>query len=147
MLVVVRGKGRGSFDADKPILLDLSGFSAWAAISSTIGGVANGTGVKSRALQPEPFTAPRIVLDVGHNQYGGRYTRTIKRVLRSLSQQTSGPSSVILSFWHYAHYGWICYWVEPRDASFIDVQRTELRTQDEFVDYVDLVSLGLYSAR
>lgn len=147
VLVVSRGQERESFDDAKPILMDLSGVSAWAAISSTIGGVADGTGVESRALQPEPFIAPRIVLDIGHNQYGGRYTRTMKRVLRSLSQQTSGPSAFILSFWHYAHYGWSCYWVEPRDASFIDVQRTELRTQDEFVDYVDLVSLGLGSAR
>jgi hypothetical protein len=87
-------------------------YSIMTAISSTIRKIKKDE-YKALDSNPPNLSSPVIVLDVGHHQYSGRYTRTMMSVHKHLNKKF-GKSIVIVSYWKYLKSISKSNWIEPK---------------------------------
>ena len=143
-VVMRHGVAGERFDAQRVHWLDAGRFTVLTAISSTIGKLIRDERrvepIPSKLAPPDP-NKPILLLDVGHNQYGGRYyARTLRCVARD-APPSGQPAALVLSSWMWASKGIKCSWCQPEDRVTV---RT-LTGPDER-DRLDLIDVDLISA-
>ena len=136
--VIRQGKVLHRFDGHFPWNVKMGPWNLYAAISSTIGAVRIPETKTSHEHPPER-QKPVLVLDMGHNQYKGRYKKTLTSVQRYLKKTDSQPVTVVLAFWHYrnsaSNYRWIVD--EEQMIGFERIKLNHHGVQD-WLDIIDL---------
>ena len=120
-------------------------YSIMAAISSTIKKIKKD---KYKALDkfPPNISSPIVVLDVGHHQYNGRYTRTMWSVHNHLTKKF-GKGIVIVSYWKYLKSMGQSNWIEPKTDKNewlkikpIPFKINDNTQEDDILDIIDVYS-------
>jgi len=86
--------------------------SIMTAISSTIKKIKKDE-YKALDSYPPNLSSPVIVLNVGHHQYSGYYTRIMKSIQKHLEKKF-GKSIIIVSYWKYLKSIGQSNWIEPK---------------------------------
>ena len=133
-VVVQDGEVTRQFDDSKPLALQRNDIPLLTAISSTIGKYRDGEFDEVGEDYSEESDRRHVAVDLGHNQYSGRYTRTLKSMQRHM-HQTPDPL-ILLAYWHYEHANRNYLWYEPRDAPYVDAN-TEVIDNGASEDWVD----------
>ena len=82
--------------------------------------------------------SPALVCDLGHHQYSGRYTLTLRSVRHHLEANAYPRSSVVLSFWKYRGSQSRAHWLEGGRL----LRRVYHRNAIGGEDYLDLVEVS-----
>ncbi len=138
------GKPVEKFNIESNIALwmQMDSFSSMIAISSTIDEIRKGKTRKSKILSPNS-NSHVLVFDLGHHQYNGRYTRTMKSVLKSIETKSGKKKAIILAYWKYLNARPYYYWYEP-DSSWIKVNRILMKEENNVrVDFLDIIDIKL----
>jgi hypothetical protein len=124
------------FDDSKPWALQMDSARVLTAISSTIGKYRDGTFDEVEEY-PVGSEGRRIAVDMGHQQYTGRYVKTMRSVKRHLARDGEPDPLFILAYWHYSGAYRDYLWYEPRDAPFVFDTRTDILEGERVEDWVD----------
>lgn len=141
-----RGELVEEIDAYPPWLMQVGSTQVMTTISSTIQCVYEGDFGMSVA-RPPVEGSPIIVLDLGHNQYNGRYGKTLRKVCRVLEATLVAPTVFLLGYWHYRSGSRYYNWVEPRASSWIGSSTRHspdaVSGADDWLDFVDIDSAAM----
>jgi hypothetical protein len=140
-LIIRHGEIIHRFETQRPVKMKLGDATVYAAISSTIGLVRSG---ETRSLDDttQTPTSPVFIFDHGHNQYNGRYVKTLKSVQKFIARQDGTEPLFVLSFWHYAGATSGYWWYEPRASKNVSPKRHLVTTPEAGLeDWVDLLSV------
>lgn len=138
-----RGVVLHAFDNTHAHWLTAAGLNLFVAISSTIKQVGHDGMVRSQRHAPDP-ARPALALDMGHDQYKGRYVRLLDGVRRRASGLHGGRrAAAILSYWKYRDTEPVSPWWKPEEE-WISSSRIHVPWRDgEPGDLLDVVDLDL----
>jgi len=112
-----------------------------AAISSTIGQVADPKMGHLEALTGLADSKRVLVMDMGHHQYSGRYLRTLRRVWMRVRDASHKRTVVVLAFWKYLGTKSETRWMEPKKGRRQKFERHRIplsidRSREDFLDVI-----------
>jgi hypothetical protein len=93
------------------------GWSLMSAESSTITEAREDRITPSNAHPPREGS-PLLLVDMGHHQYSGRYTRTLTSVTQHVARRFGVPALTTLSYWKYRHTWPKAAWTFPIGSTF-----------------------------
>lgn len=136
-----RGVVLHAFDNTHAHWLRAARLNLFVAISSTIKQVGHNGMVRSQRHAPDP-ARPALALDMGHDQYKGRYVRLLDGVRRRASGLHSGRrAAAILSYWKYRDTEPVSPWWKPEEE-WISSQRRHVSWREggpgDLLDIIDL---------
>lgn len=120
-----------------PLPLSFGASFGITAISSSVGKVKQYPEIFRSVAERGQTTAPLLIFDMGHNQYGGRYKRRLSSVIAATRRLGSEQTFLLLSSWRWRGSASGC-WAFENVADARYSKRLEVPTADGRADFVDV---------
>lgn len=136
------GKDIECFEIDIALWMQMDNFSSITAISSTITEIRKNN-IRISKSSPPDENSHILAFDLGHHQYNGRYTRTMKSVLESIEIKSGKKKAIILAYWKYLNANPYYFWYEPY-SPWIKIDRKQVTVENDVkVDFLDIIDIKL----
>ena len=141
-VIIEKGNVVEEIDESTALGTLLNGIDSRIAISSTIKKIRDASIEVSEInpCQDEPDYI--FAFDIGHEQYTGRYKRTLKSIGKELNKEAVNGAAIFLSYWKYIHASTYYYWCEKLGGLNIEVDREYMDVKDSNKqDYFDIIKV------
>ena len=114
---------------------------AIAAISSSVGYVREAPLVFASAAIEATRKAPLLIFDMGHDQYGGRYRKTLTTTVAAMRQIGAKRVFLALSFWRWKNSASKASWALDNEKGAPYHRHEVTDKHSGRVDYLDLFTV------
>lgn len=142
-VIIEEGEAIQEINDSTALGINLNGIDSRVAISSTIKEIRDGS-VEISEIKPCKKNPDYIfAFDIGHEQYTGRYKRTLKSIVKVLDREAVSGAAIILTYWKYIHASSYYYWCEKLRGLNIEVDREYLNIKNSNKkDYFDIIKVS-----
>lgn len=114
---------------------------AWSLMSAESSTITEAREDRLTASPEHPPRAgvPVLLVDMGHHQYSGRYTRTLTSVTQHVARRFGVPALTALSYWKYRQTWPGSSWVFPVQSAFQHTRHT--LPWGDLMDLLDLIEV------
>jgi len=142
-VIIKKGNVVEEIDESTVLGTSLNDIDSRIAISSTIKKIRDAS-IEVSDINPFQDDPDFIfAFDIGHEQYTGRYKRTLKSIVKVLDKEAVNGAAIFLTYWKYIHASTYYYWYEDLGGLNIEVDREyiNVRSSDK-KDYFDIIKVA-----
>ncbi|SDL52803.1 hypothetical protein [Halarsenatibacter silvermanii] len=141
-VIIENGNMAEEIDDATALGVSLNGIDSRIAVSSTIKKIRDAS-IEVSEINPCQDEPDYIyAFNIGHQQYTGRYRRTLKSITRELNKEAEKGAAVFLSYWKYIHASTYYHWLENLGNLDAGVNREHIEVENSAKkDYFDIIKV------